>query len=196
MNGKGKKWSQEEAGGPRPYLGSRICVPHCHWSDVAGEGSVWICTGGASPIRLALTTRILSVWLTRRPRPRLKAPTAEMRLLLQQRDRSILLPSEQLCRCIHLGGLHVPASTDAPGTLGRSVCKGWTVTLEGPGVQGEHSANIPRAPLPPVEASCCSQALPHVPRQQHPIPITMTASVLETTQLHPHVLSSCFSRWT
>lgn len=49
---------------------------------------------GASPLRLALTTRILSVWLTRRPRPRLKAPTAEMRLLLQQEDTCILLPSE------------------------------------------------------------------------------------------------------
>lgn len=174
MPGSGQRWVREWQG-KEVVIGGSQEVPSLIWaleisSPAAtgvgrwGRGGIYVDTyrqvyAGACPIRLALTTRILSVWLTRRPRPRLRAPTAEMRLLLQQKDICILLPSEQLCRarwshgpswccwCIHLLGLHVPASTDASGTLGRSVCKSWITTLV-PSVEGDHSASTPGASLP------------------------------------------------
>ena len=85
--------------------GSRVPPPPCarrHRAEMWQGGCCvgryrWVCAG-ASPIRLALTARILSVWLTRRPRPRLRAPTAEMRLLLQQKGVCLALPCRQLCR--------------------------------------------------------------------------------------------------
>lgn len=88
-------------GGPLPHLGSGTHVPtatgvrRCSGGRVCVDRHRQVCAG-VFPIRLALTAGILSVWLT--CRPRLRAPTAEMRLLLQQKGMCMVLPCKQLCR--------------------------------------------------------------------------------------------------
>lgn len=95
---RGRSGYKRKPGGLIRHLGSGTYVPCCYysgmWQGRALSGQAQAGLAGASPIRLALTTRILSVWLTRRPRPSLRAPTKEMRLLLQQNNKYIMLPSE------------------------------------------------------------------------------------------------------
>lgn len=106
---------------------------------------------GASPIRLALTARILSVWLTRRPRPRLRAPAAEMRLLLQQKGVCLALPCRQLCRATLPQGRgwscwcnpQVQPPSTPWGAPGKSVCRRFNGVSS---VQG--SADMPRELFP------------------------------------------------
>lgn len=70
---------------PLPHLGSGTWVPGCRWGEEVCRGGVcmdWhrhVCAGAT------LTARILSISLAQRHWRRLRAPTAEMRLLLQQK---------------------------------------------------------------------------------------------------------------
>lgn len=103
--------------------GSRAPLPPCACRH---RGEMWrgggcvdrhrrVCAG-ASPFKLALTARILSVWLTRRPRPRFRAPASEIRLLLQQKGVCLALPCRQICRATLPQGCWCNPQVQPPST--------------------------------------------------------------------------------
>lgn len=170
---------------------------------------MWTGTGqvcaGVSVIRLALTTRILSVWLTRRPRPRLRAPIAEMRLLLQQRQQTHALCNLPSSRAEPTApGCPLELPLQPPGWVSHSSPpltpqESWTGQQVKGGddtVQRDHAANTPKASLSwwtpvatpwPSELCKCSHVF--CP-SWHLMPITMTTPVPENHLASVQGLSS------
>lgn len=156
---------------------------------------------GASPFRLALTARILSVWLTRRPRPRLRAPAAEIRLLLQQKGVCLALALQAAVQGHPAPGLPVqtpgPASKHSPGpwagqcvdaSVGSPVFRVQQMCLEGCCPPSPRPSGDPLLlPVPQCSVGAPTHPAPCLcPHDSHPAPSPQLLLPMGPNSRPPH----------